>query len=276
MSISSISDCATLHNGVKIPWLGLGTYKASQGDEVKIAVKAALKAGYRHIDTASMYHNETGIGQAVKESGIPESEIFITSKVWNSDQGYDSTLKAFETSVKKLGVAQLGLYLIHWPAGNRYKETWKALEHLYAEGRARAIGVSNFKVHHLKDLMESAGVVPMVNQWEFHPHLVQPGLLEFCHSHHIRPEAWSPIMKGKVLEIDLLKQLGEKYSKSAVQITLRWNLQKGVVTIPKSTRPGRIASNAQIFDFELTKEEVAQIDALDKGSRIGPDPDNFV
>ena len=216
-----------------------------------------------------------GVGQAIKESGIPREEIFLTSKVWNSDQGYESTLNAFEESLKKLQTDYLDLYLIHWPKGELSIETWRAMEKLYEQGKIKAIGVSNFMIQHLEELLPSCRIQPMVNQYEFHPGLLQSDLLQFCKKHEIQPEAWSPIMKGRVNDIPVLKALAAKYQKSPVQVVLRWDIQKGVVTIPKSVTPERIRLNAEIFDFELTNEDMAKIDALDKSTRIGPDPYNF-
>lgn len=264
-----------LSNGVEMPWLGLGVFQSKEGLEVENAVKCALEAGYRSIDTASVYQNERGVGKAIKESGIPRNEIFLTTKVWNSDQGYRSTMLAFEKSLGKLQIDYLDLYLIHWPKGELSIQTWKALEELYERGLIKAIGVSNFLIHHLKQLLANARIVPMVNQFEFHPELVQPDLLRFCLENEIRPEAWHPIMKGKVNDIPLFQELSVKYQKSPVQIVLRWDIQKGVVTIPKSANPERIKHNADIFDFELSQEDMSKIDRLDKNGRMGADPDNF-
>ena len=258
-----------------MPRLGLGVFKLQEGAEVADAVVWALEAGYRSIDTAKIYANEAGVGKALRQSGVPREEIFVTTKVWNSDQGYDSTLRAFETSLSKLGMDYVDLYLVHWPVKGKYTESWKALEEIYRSGRAKAIGVSNFLVHHLEDVLEIATITPMVNQIEFHPRLQQPALQDFCRSHNIQLEAWSPIMKGRVLDIPELVSMGEKYEKNAVQVTLRWLLQKDIVAIPKSAKKDRIISNADIFDFELTDAEMNQIDGLDLDERIGPDPDNF-
>jgi diketogulonate reductase-like aldo/keto reductase len=275
MRISDIQGTVELKNGVPMPYFGLGVFLVHDGEEVKQAVKYALSAGYRHIDTASLYGNEHGVGQAIRESGVPRKDIFVTSKVWNSDQGYANTLRAFDVSMKLLGFEYLDLYLVHWPVKGKYIETWKALEQLYAEGRVRAIGVSNFLRHHLEDLLAHCKVVPMVNQMEFHPRLVQQKLIDFCNSHTIQYEAWSPLMQGKIFNIKELHPLAEKYKKDIAQIVLRWNLQKGVVTIPKSIRRERVISNAQIFDFEITPKDMQAIDRLDKNERVGADPDNF-
>ena len=273
--IRSINETATLHNEVKMPWLGLGVFQSEEGREVEQAVQWALELGYCSIDTASIYGNEAGVGKAINESGIPRGDIFLTTKVWNTDQGFNQTLDAFEASIERLQQDYIDLYLIHWPVQGKYKESWKALEQLYKQGRVRAIGVSNFLVHHLKDLLADCETVPMVNQVEFHPRLVQPTLLDFCRTEGIQVEAWSPIMRGKVLEIPELIAIAEKYNKTAVQVVLRWDLQHNVVTIPKSSRKDRLAANKEIFDFELSDEEMSLIDALDRKERIGPDPDNF-
>ncbi len=274
-NITDIKGTFQLHNGVNMPYLGLGVYLADNNEEVINAIHWALDAGYRHIDTASIYRNEEGVGQAIKTSSVPREDIFVVSKVWNADQGYDSTIKAFEESLNRLQLDHLDLYLIHWPVEGKYIDTWKALEKLYAEKRIRAIGVSNFMQHHLEDLMEHTDIVPMVNQMEFHPHLVQQDLIDFCNKHGIIYEAWSPMMQGKIFSLSILDDLARKYNKTVAQIVLRWNLQKGVITIPKSVKKERIISNADLFDFELTKEDIAYIDSLDQNYRNGPDPNNF-
>ena len=274
-AITDLDGSFTLHNGVAMPYLGLGVYQSETGGEVEQAIQWALETGYRHIDTAAVYGNESGVGLAVRESGLPREDIFVVSKVWNSDQGYESTLKAFNASLNRLGLDYLDLYLIHWPVGGKYKDTWRALEELYDQNRVRAIGVSNFMQHHLEDLLGSANVVPMVNQMEFHPYLVQQSLLDYCRSRSIQYEAWSPLMQGRIVEVEELKTLGEKYGKTAAQVALRWDLQKRVVTIPKTVKNHRIKENADLFNFELTEEEVALLDKLDRGKRFGPDPNNF-
>ncbi|MEH7081707.1 aldo/keto reductase [Neobacillus drentensis] len=272
---TSLKDTTTLHNGVKMPWVGLGVFKVTEGEEVVQSVKAAIKNGYISIDTAAIYKNEEGVGQAIKESGVPREELFITSKVWNSDQGYEKTLAAFETSLNKLGLDYLDLYLIHWPGKNKYKETWKALEKLYKDGRVRAIGVSNFLVHHLEDLISTAEIKPMVNQVEFHPHLTQKELLAYCKKEGIQMEAWSPLKQGQLLNEPVLEDLAHKYNKSVAQVILRWDLQHGVVTIPKSIKEHRIIENADLFDFELSAEDMDKIDGLNQDSRAGSHPDTM-
>ena len=273
--VKSLQDVTTLHNGVKMPWFGLGVYLSEEGQEVINAVKAAVKAGYRSIDTAAFYKNEEGVGQAIKESRIPREELFITTKVWNTDQGYESTLAAFNESLKKLDLEYIDLYLIHWPVKETYKETWKALETLYKEGKVRAIGVCNFQIHHLEDLLADAEIAPMVNQVEYHPRLTQKELLAYCQEHSIQLEAWSPLGRGRMLDEPTLQELAAKYGKTVAQIILRWDLQTGVVTIPKSVKEQRIIENADIFDFELSKADMDKIDSLNRDQRNGPDPDNF-
>jgi len=273
--MGTLNDCTTLRNGVKMPWLGLGVWQVKDGEEAVSAVKAAIAAGYRSIDTAAAYRNEDGVGQAIRESGIDRQQLFVTTKVWNADQGYESTLAAFEASRGKLGLDYLDLYLIHWPGQDKYKDTWRALEKLYADGLVRAIGVSNFHPHHLEELMKDCKVVPMVNQVEFHPLLQQRELRAYCAQHNIQLEAWSPLMQGK-LDLPVLQELAAKYGKSPAQIVVRWDLQHGVVTIPKSIREARIRENSDVFDFELSAEDMARIDGLDANHRFGPDPDTVV
>ncbi|KAB2330782.1 aldo/keto reductase [Cytobacillus depressus] len=277
--IKNLQDTTTLHNGVKMPWFGIGVFKVEEGPELVNAVKFAIKHGYRSIDTAAIYENEEGVCQAIqegiKEAGIFREELFITSKVWNSDLGYESTIAAYETSLKKLDLEYLDLYLIHWPVEGKYKEAWRALETLYKEGRVKAIGVSNFQVHHLEDLMKDAEIKPMINQVEYHPRLTQEEIQAFCQQQGIQLEAWSPLMQGQLLDNLVLQEIANKYNKTIAQVILRWDLQNGVVTIPKSTKEHRIIENSTVFDFELTKEEMQRINELNQNHRVGPDPDNF-
>ncbi|MCK7605409.1 aldo/keto reductase [Geobacillus stearothermophilus] len=273
--MNGLQDCTTLHNGVKMPWVGLGVYKVKEGEEVRSAVRTALEIGYRHVDTAAFYENEEGVGRAIRESGIPREQVFVTTKVWNTDQGYETTLKAFDASLKKLGFDYVDLYLVHWPVKGKYKETYKALEKLYKDGYVRAIGVSNFQIHHLQDVLADCEIKPMVNQVEYHPRLTQKELQAFCRENGIQLEAWSPLMRGEILTEPTIVEIGKKYGKTPAQVVLRWDLQHGVVTIPKSVTPARIKENADIFDFSLTDEEMKQIDALNLNKRVGPDPDNF-
>ncbi|MDH3796066.1 MAG: aldo/keto reductase [Flavobacteriaceae bacterium] len=274
-AIIDIQGCFTLHNGVKMPYFGLGVYLSQDGEEVINAIRWAVDAGYRHIDTAAIYNNEKGVGDGVRACSVARESLFVVSKVWNTDQGYDSTLRAFDASMERLGLDYLDLYLIHWPKAQLYKDTWRALERLYAEKRVRSIGVSNFMQHHLVDLLESAKIVPMVNQMEFHPYLVQQDLIDFCRSNKIQYEAWSPLMQGQIFDVPLMDELAVKYQKSIPQIALRYDLQKGVITIPKSSKKERIIANADIFDFAISEEDINAMDALDRGKRFGPDPDNF-
>jgi diketogulonate reductase-like aldo/keto reductase len=275
--MADLKSCTTLHNGVKMPRFGLGVFQVEDGEEVIQSIKSALDIGYRSIDTASLYGNEKGVGQAIAESNIPREELFITTKVWNSEQGYESTLASFESSMKKLGLEYLDLFLIHWPAPalGKYKETWKALEKLYKDGRVRAIGVSNFKEHHLDDILSDCEIKPMVNQVEYHPLLTQEPLHAYCKKHQIQLEAWSPLKQGHVLGLPTIVELAEKYKKSPAQIVLRWDFQNEVVTIPKSVKKHRIAENADIFDFELSQEDMDRISSLNEDMRNGPDPDEF-
>ncbi|WP_311293918.1 aldo/keto reductase [Peribacillus frigoritolerans] len=275
----NLQDTTTLHNGVEMPWFGLGVFKVEEGPELVNAVKVAIKHGYRSIDTAAIYENEEGVGQGIreglKEAGISREDLFVTSKVWNADLGYESTIAAYEKSLQKLGLEYLDLYLIHWPVEGKYKEAWRALETLYKEGKVKAIGVSNFQIHHLKDLMEDAEVKPMVNQVECHPRLTQKEVQAFCKEQGIQLEAWSPLMQGELLDNEVLQAIATKHGKSVAQVILRWDLQNGIVTIPKSTKEHRIVENSTVFDFELNEEEMNQIDGLNQNHRVGPDPDNF-
>ncbi|MEH6853030.1 aldo/keto reductase [Priestia megaterium] len=277
--MKNLQGTVTLHNGVKMPGFGLGVFKVEEGPELVNAVKIAIKHGYRSIDTAAIYGNEEGVGRGIreglKEAGISRENVFVTSKVWNADLGYDATIAAYETSLKKLGLDYLDLYLIHWPVEGKYKEAWRALETLYKEGKVKAIGVSNFQVHHLKDLMEDAEIKPVINQVEYHPRLTQKELQAFCEKHHIQLEAWSPLMQGELLNNEVLTEIANKHNKSVAQVILRWDVQNGIITIPKSTKEHRIVENASIFDFELTKEEIERIDELNQNHRVGPDPDHF-
>ncbi|GAA4858651.1 aldo/keto reductase [Saccharopolyspora cebuensis] len=267
----------TLNTGAKIPQIGYGVFLIP-AEEVVEPVAAALRAGYRSIDTASAYGNEEGVGRAIAESGIPRDELFITTKLWNDDQGYDSTLRAFDTSIGKLGLDYVDLYLIHWPtpAADKFVETWKAFERLHADGRIKSIGVSNFQIPHLRRLFEETDVVPALNQVELHPRFQQRDLRAFHAEHDIVTEAWSPLGRNSGLFDDpLLTSLAEKYDKTPAQIMLRWHVQLGNVAIPKSATPERIAKNIEVFDFELADDDVKGIEALETGERIGPDPDTF-
>jgi methylglyoxal/glyoxal reductase len=271
----SIDDQVTLNNGITMPRLGLGTWLSKAGRETSQAVAWALEAGYRHIDTAALYGNEADVGQAVNASGIARNQMFVTTKVWNDDLRRGTVREALEISLEKLQMPCVDLYLIHWPVPGRFLEAWHVLEELYEDGRVRAIGVSNFLTHHLEALLAEARIVPAVNQVEWHPWIQQPALVELCRARGIVFQAWSPIMQGRVGEVPELVRLGQKYGQSPAQIVIRWGLQRGVVMIPKSVRRERIRENAAVFDFELSDEEVALIDGLDRHHRLGADPDNF-
>ena len=266
-----------MNNGVTIPQLGFGVFLVPD-TETSVAVRTALDTGYRHIDTAKLYQNEAGVGAAIADSGIPRDELFVTTKVWNSEQGFDSALASFEASMDRLGLEVLDLLLIHWPAPalNRYVDTWRAFEKLYAEGRVRAIGVSNFSIPHLERLFEETSVVPAINQIELHPLLPQAELREFHAKHGILTEAWSPLARGgPVLAHPLLAEIAARVGKTPAQVILRWHLELGNVVIPKSVTPARIRENFDVFDFSLTSDDVEAITGLETGDRIGPHPDTF-
>jgi 2,5-diketo-D-gluconate reductase A len=264
----------TLNNGVRMPQLGFGVFQVGD-DEARAAVATALECGYRSIDTAALYGNEHGVGVAVSASGIPREELFVTTKLWNADQGAGRVLPAFERSIDKLGLDYVDLYLIHWPvpSRDRFVETWEAFQGLYAEGRLRAIGVSNFTPPQLTRLLEETAVVPAVNQVELHPGFQQPELRAFHRAHGIATEAWSPLGQGAALTHPVITRLAERHEKTPAQVVLRWHLDLGNVVIPKSVTPGRIRENFSVFDFALTAEDARQIAGLESGHRIGPDPD---
>lgn len=273
----SIKDSITLNNGIEMPRLGLGVYKAKEGGEVEGAITYALNIGYRLIDTAAVYHNEAGVGKAVNNSRVPRNEIFITTKLWNDRHGFNEALKAFEESMKRLDMAYVDLYLIHWPVGEKVEDTWKAFERLYSEDRAKSIGVSNFLIHHLNKLMKTSKTLPAVNQIEFHPYLQQKELVNFCKSEGIIVEAWSPLARGRVLDDPIILEISKKYGKTPAQVILRWAYQSGIVVIPKSVHQNRIKENANIFDFQIEENDIREIEKLDKGEkgRFGPHPDKF-
>jgi 2,5-diketo-D-gluconate reductase A len=263
-----------LNNGVEIPQIGFGVWRVPAGG-TRAAVSAALDAGYRHIDTATLYGNEEGVGTAVRESGLDRDRVFVTSKVWNADQGYDATLRAFDASMGRLGFDVLDLYLIHWPLPERgtAADTWRALERLYLDGRIRAIGVSNFEPEHLHRLLETAEVVPAVNQVELHPYLQQHEVRRTGEELGVVTEAWSPIAKGgELLEDPVITGLAAKHGVAPAQVVLRWHVQLGTVAIPKSVTPSRIAENIDLFGFELDDEDLAAVAGLDRDGRVGPHP----
>lgn len=266
----------TLNDGVQIPQLGFGVFQVPPAETAE-AVTRALETGYRHVDTAAAYRNEEGVGQAIAAAGLPRDELFVTTKLWNADQGYDKALAAFDASAQKLGLDVVDLYLIHWPTPARdlYVESWRALERLKADGRIRSIGVSNFTPAHLRRLFDETGTVPSVNQVELHPHLQQAALRAFHAEHEIATEAWSPLAQGAVLDAPVLTAIADAHGKTSAQVVLRWHIQLGNVVIPKSVTPKRIAENLDLFDFELSDAEIASIATLERGERTGPDPDTM-
>lgn len=276
MQISDINGKVTLSNGIEMPYLGLGVYKTNDGKEVIHAIDVALTNGYRLIDTAAYYNNEDGVGKAVANSQIPRSEIFISTKVWNADHGYDNTLKAIDDSLEKLQMDYVDLYLIHWPVPDKYVETWRALETIYQSGKAKAIGLCNCVQHHLQSIQQMATVQPMVLQNEFHPHLTQTDLRDFCAKNKIQYQAWSPLMRGHLIHEPLLERIAQKYQKTVAQIVIRWDLQSNVLTIPKSVHKDRIIQNSNIFDFALTEEDMTLISSLNDETRTGAHPDHFM
>lgn len=263
----------SLLNGIDIPKIGFGTYKLKDENETIDTIKYALKVGYRFIDTASFYGNEEWIGKAIKESKIKREDIFLATKVWNDSHGYDKAIDSFEKSMKKLDIDYLDLLLIHWPT-KLNKETWRAFESLYELGKVRAIGVCNFKIGHLEELRKTAKIMPMVNQIEVHPCFSQKEIVNYCNNYKIQVIGWSPIMKGQLLEVPLMMDLAEKYNKTIAQIALRWHIQKGIIPIPKSSHYGRIADNIDIFNFELSEEDMIKIDRLDRNETISGVPEN--
>ena len=274
-----------LNNNYKMPNIGFGTFRTPSGEETEQSVLNAIKAGYRHIDCAAAYGNEKSVGEAIRKSGVAREEIFVTSKLWNDDKGYENTLAAFNRTLEDLQLEYLDLYLIHWPIAKASKENWKeangeswrALEELYNQGKIKAIGVSNFLEHHLEPLFETAKIKPMVNQIEFHPGMLQKEIVEFCKKHNILVESWAPFSNGQVLNNPVLKEIADKYEKTVAQLTLRWIIQKGIVPLPKSVTPERIKSNLEVFDFEISAQDVEKIDRLTDcgGSGLHPDEVDF-
>ena len=267
----------SLNNGTHLPQLGLGVFHVGDAEAVD-AVGTALREGYRSIDSAAGYHNERGVGEAIARSGLPRGHVFVTTKLANPDHGFDQALRAFDASLELLGLDYVNLYLIHWPRPrhDRYVETWRALEKIYADGRAKAIGVSNFQIPHLQRLLDETDIVPAANQIELHPYLTQPELRAFHAAHGIVTEAWSPLAKGgRLLADPVIVTIAEKYARTPAQIVLRWHIQLGNMVIPKSVTPARISENIDVFDFELAPDDVDAITELDSGHRTGPNPDTF-
>lgn len=277
MPQTTLLPSVTLHDGIEIPQLGFGVFQIPPG-ETQRAVELALEAGYRHIDTAAAYRNEKGVGAALAASGLPREDYFVTTKLWNSQQGHDSTLAAFEASLERLGLDHVDLYLIHWPAPTegRFVETWRAFEQIRREEAARTIGVSNFRIEDLRLLERETETRPTVNQVELHPRLQQADLRTWHAEYGIATEAWSPLAQGELLDDETIAAVAEDHGKTPAQVILRWHLQLGNVVIPKSVTPARIRENIEIFDFELSDEDLAAIGSLDGDSRIGPDPATFV
>jgi len=279
--MKSLTDCYGLNNGVQIPCVGFGTWQTPDGDVAVSAVKAALECGYRHIDTAADYQNEASVGRAIKESGIPREELFVTSKLLNREHDYGATMMGFERTMKNLGLDYLDLYLIHWPNPLKFREygtdanvgSWKAMEELYHAGRIRAIGISNFRVHHMEALMARINVKPMVNQMRLCPGAVLDDVVKYCHQHNILLEAYSPLGTGKIFGVPEIQALSKKYGKTVAQLCIRWSLQNGFLPLPKSVTPARIRENAQVFDFEISPEDMRVIASLTDCCGPNQDPD---
>ena len=271
----TINSTKTLHNGVEMPRFGLGVYKMTDKEAAVEAMLAAIDAGYRAIDTAAVYQNENEVGEAVRASRVKREELFITSKVWNTDQGYDNTLRAFEASLERLGFDYLDLYLTHWAIPDTYEETYRAIQRLYDEKLVRSIGVSNHQQHHLEKILAKANTKPMVNQIELHPQLTQEPLRQFCTENEIAVTSWSPLARGRLLQDPVLAKIGEAHGKSIAQVVIRWHLQSDLVVIPKSVTPSRIVENADVYDFALSTEEMKMIDGLNQDWRAGTHPDQI-
>lgn len=275
----SETSMITLNDGIAMPQLGLGVWKAADGDEVVNAVQTALESGYRMIDTAMVYQNERGVGEGIRAAGLNRDDIFITTKLWNSDQGSETVRPALKASLERLGLEYVDLYLIHWPTPSRdlFVETWKEFIKLKEDGLTRSIGVSNFRIEDLERLKQETGVVPVVNQIELHPYFQQRELREYADKNNIRIESWSPIggSKGNLLEDEVIASISERHHKSAAQVVIRWHIQHGLIVIPKSVNENRIKENLNVFDFELSEDDMGLLDGLDRSERNGPDPANM-
>ncbi|MBG9204799.1 aldo/keto reductase [Mammaliicoccus sciuri] len=269
------------YNGNSIPALGLGTFRVENNDECREAVKHAIISGYKHIDTAQTYHNEEKVGQGIKEgleaTGLNREDLFITTKLWMTDYGRENVQSAYEASLKRLGLDYVDLYLIHWPGQDKdlITETWKAMENLYNEGKIKNIGVSNFHVHHIEELLQEASIKPVINQIECHPYLTQKELRAYLEAQKIVAQSWSPLMNGQILEDEVVKEIANELGKTPAQVIIRWNIDENIVVIPKSVTPSRIEENLNVFDFELSEDQLSRLNALNKDERIGPDPEVF-
>ncbi|NLZ94638.1 MAG: aldo/keto reductase [Bacteroidales bacterium] len=270
-------DFRKLNNGIEIPALGLGVFRMEDEKEAYNSIRKAIDLGYRHIDTAMVYENEEPVGRAIRESGVDRSDLFVTTKLWNDDIAHDNAQNAFEESLKKLGLDYVDLYLVHWPIKDKYVSIWGEMEKIYQSGKARAVGVSNYQENHLQEVIDLKSLVPAVNQIELHPYLSQKPLVEFCAQHNIKIESWSPLCanKNNLLQEQSLNRIGDKYLKTAAQVVLRWNIERGLIVIPKSSNPKRQAENIDVFDFELSVEDMNKIDLLNKDMRVGPHPDEI-
>lgn len=274
-----------LSNNYKIPTIGFGTFRTPSGEETEQSVINAIKSGYRHIDCAAAYGNEKSVGEAIRKSGVVREELFVTSKLWNDNKGYEETLATFNQTLEDLQLDYLDLYLIHWPIAKASKnnwqkansESWRAFEKLYKQGKVKAIGVSNFLTHHFEPLLKTAKILPMVNQIELHPGMLQDKTVEFCNQHNILVEAWAPFSNGQIFNHPVLKEIADQYKKSVAQLSLRWIIQKGIVPLPKSVTPERIKNNLEVFDFEISSQDVDRIDRLTDcgGSGLHPDKVDF-
>ena len=271
-----MSQTITLSNGTKMPFIGLGTWQVKDRQEGINAVKWAIEAGYKAIDTAVVYQNEAAVGEGIKAAGVNREELFITTKVYNDEQGYEATHQSFKDSLDRLQLDYVDLYLIHWPITDKYHDTWRAMEEIYASGKAKAIGISNFHPQHIEDLMTTAKIKPMINQIELHPNLNQQELVTYCQEQGIAITAYSPLGHGTLLENDVLKEIAKKHHKTVAQVILRWDVQNGITAVPKSVNQERIASNLEVFDFDLSAEDVTKINDLNTGERVNKNPDIFV